>query len=64
MISIGDVIIKKHCEKFTYCKIESIEVDHIKYTQYEAKDAVDIGVMLDKQRKNDEEYWIYSVIGD
>ncbi len=63
-ISIGDIIIKRYCDKFTYCNIESIEVDHIKYNQYEAKEAVDIGVMLDKSRKLDEEYWIYPVIND
>ncbi len=63
-ISIGDIIIKKHCDRFTYCIIESIEVEHIKYNQYEAKEEVDIGVMLDKSRKIDEEYWIYPVIGD
>lgn len=63
-ISIGDIIIKKYCDRFTYCKIESIEVEHIKYNQYEAKEAVDIGIMLDKSRKLDEEYWIYPVIDD
>ena len=42
--------------------IEQVHVGKMKLD--EAKDAVDIGVMLDKQRKNDEEYWIYSVISD
>lgn len=63
-ISIGDFVIKKLNERFTYCKIESIEVEHIKYDQYDAQEAVDIGIMLDKSRKLNEEYWIYPVLID
>lgn len=63
-ICVGDVIIKKSHDKFTFCKIESIEVEHIKYNQYESNREVDIGVMLEKNRKKDEEYWLYPITSD
>lgn len=61
-ISVGDIVIKKYHDKYTYCRIESIEINHVKYNKYEASNKVDIGIMLDKCRKQDEEYWVYTYI--
>lgn len=61
-ICVGDIVIKKVHDKFTYCKIDSIEVNHIKYNEFETSEEVDIGIMLDVNRKVNEEYWLYSSI--
>lgn len=63
-IAIGDIIIKKLDDKFSYCRIESIEVEHKKYNQFESNNATDVGIMLDRTRKPNEEYWIYHTISD
>lgn len=59
-INVGDIIIKKNCDGFTYCRIESVEVNHVQYELFETKEATDVGVMLDKNRKLQEEYWIWT----
>lgn len=61
-ISIGDIIIKKNNDKFTYCRIKSIEINRVQYEKYETQEDVDVEAMLDTNRKEGEEYWIYSVI--
>lgn len=61
-IGIGDIVIKELGNKFTYCRIESIEVEHMKYSQFETEEEASIGIMLDKTRKPNENYWIYSAI--
>lgn len=61
-IGIGDIVIKELGNKFTYCRIESIEVEHMKYSQFETEEEAAIGIMLDKTRKPNENYWIYSAI--
>ena len=63
-IAISDIIIKKLDDKFSYCRIESIEVEHKKYNQFESNNATDVGIMLDRTRKPNEEYWIYHTISD
>lgn len=60
-ISVGDSIIKRTHDKYTYSRIESIEIDHVKYEQFETEIAVDVGVMLDKNRQSEEEYWICTI---
>lgn len=61
-ICIGDIIIIKNShDNYTYSKIESIEIDHVRYDKIEIQNEVNIGIMLDKYRKVDEEYWIYNM---
>lgn len=58
-ISKDAIIIKKLNNVYSYCKIESVEINKKRYNIYEAKDSTNVGVMLEKTRKLNEEYWIY-----
>lgn len=61
-ISVDDFIIRRFCNQYTYSTIKSIEINHVKYEQYNSQENTDIGIMLDKSRKQNEEYWLYHPI--
>ena len=61
-ISVDDFIIRRFGDKYTYSTIKSIEINHVKYEQYNSQENTDVGIMLDKSRKLDEEYWLYHPI--
>lgn len=59
-VRLGDIIIHKRHEQYTYSKIESIQVEGVDYNEVETINAQNIGVKLSKTRKLDEEYWLYT----
>lgn len=61
-ISTDDFIIRRFCNQYTYSTIKSIEINHVKCEQYNSQENTDIGIMLDKCRKQNEEYWLYHPI--
>lgn len=61
-IGVDDiVIVRKKDGMFTYCRIESIEIEHKKYQTVIANET-NIGIMLSRTRNFGEEYWIYNTV--
>lgn len=58
-ISVGDFIIRKLNDQYTYSTIKSIEINRVRYERYNSVKNTNIGIMLDKNRKLNEEYWLY-----
>lgn len=59
-IAIGDIIIRKKGDNFSYCTVNSIQINKVSYKEVVAEKAIDIAIMLSCNRKENEEYWLYN----
>lgn len=60
-IAIGDIIIRKKGDNFSYCTINSIQINNVSYEEVAEEKAIDIAIKLSCNRKENEEYWLYNL---